>query len=357
MAILLKRLNKRRRKLLRKLVLNTRLNADFVRYLSNRFRKFRHNREKNTMVPFPTNAMIELGNMCNLRCLMCPREFKYGREMDKGFMSFTKAKSIIDELYPYLDSVGLTGLGETFLHPHLVEIAKYVKEKKKSIIITISTNAYQKDFKERITPVLPYIDNIQFSLDGVGDVYENIRPGANFQEVCENIRFTMEKGKGITFMINFVVMPQNFHDMRNVVALAHKMGINYVNFNPVSIAAQPEMKRDFYQFFFSEGYLEEIKALEETKKLFPEMEITGPSFPQDANFNDCIFPWEYPYITWDGYIVPCCGKPFPKLLNFGNVFDSGVMEVLNSEKAQNFRRLWQRNTPPSFCHNCQLTDN
>ena len=90
---------------------------------------------------------------------------------------------------------------------------------------------------------------------------------------------------------------------------------------------------------------------------FQDMEVTGMDYPRDATFRDCIFPWEYPYITWDGYYVPCCGKPFPKLLNFGNVFEQGVMPVLNSPKAQAFRRAWQQNTPPAFCHNCQLTDN
>ncbi len=352
----MKRLNKRRRKLLGKLLVNTRLNADLRRYAANRLRKLMHDREKNTVIPFPTNAMIELGNVCNLHCMMCPREFIYGKEMDKGFMTLEQAEKIIDELYPYLDSIGLTGLGETFLHPHLADVVKYVKEKKKSIITTISTNAYQKDYKERIVPVLPFVDNIQFSVDGVGEVYETIRPKTSFDEVRDNIRFTMEKGKDVTFMVNCVVMPENFRDMRNVVLFAREMGMGYVNFNPVSIASQPRMKRDFYQFFISEEYLKEVEALEEMKRQFPDMEITGPYFPKDASFHDCIFPWEYPYITWDGYYVPCCGKPFPKLLNFGNVFHSSVMEVLNGEKAQEFRLQWQRNTPPTFCHNCQLTD-
>ena len=85
----MKRLNKRRRKLLGKLLVNTRLNADLRRYAANRLRKLMHDREKTTVIPFPTNAMIELGNVCNLHCMMCPREFVYGKEMDKGFNSLT----------------------------------------------------------------------------------------------------------------------------------------------------------------------------------------------------------------------------------------------------------------------------
>ena len=107
----MKRLNKRRRKLLGKLLVNTRFNADLCRYAANRLRKLLHDREKSANVPFPTNVMIELGNLCNLHCMMCPREFIYGKEMDKGFMALEQAMKIIDELYPYLDSIGLTGLG------------------------------------------------------------------------------------------------------------------------------------------------------------------------------------------------------------------------------------------------------
>ena len=73
---------------------------------------------------------------------------------------------------------------------------------------------------------------------------------------------------------------------------------------------------------------------------------------QNNGFRTCMSMWEYPYITWDGYYVPCCGKPFPKLLNFGNVFENDLMSVINSSKAQAFRKLWQKNVPHKFCHNC-----
>ena len=137
--------------MLGKLILNTRINADLLRYVRNRIRRLRLSRDKATVVAHPTNAMIELGNVCNLHCLMCPREFIYGKEMDKGFMPLEKALRIVDELYPYLDSIGLTGLGETILYPHLAEVARYIKQKKKSIIITISTNAH---FNGK--PLLPF---------------------------------------------------------------------------------------------------------------------------------------------------------------------------------------------------------
>lgn len=348
-------LNKRRRKLLLKLLKSTRINGDFIKYIRNHVAAARLNREKTITVPYPTNVMIELGNVCNLHCSMCPREHEYGKAMDVGFMPIENAKKIIDQIYPYLDSCGLTGLGETFLYPHLLEIVKYIKQKKKSIIITVSTNAHTKDYRKVIEPVLPYVDNIQFSIDGIGKTYETVRKGASFDEVADNIRYTIQKGKDVTYMINCVVMPDNYFQMSEITSFAHELGIDYVNFNCESIATQPNADRSYYDFFKSQEYLAAIEKMRQVSSNWKNMEITGPDFSVNGEFHDCIFPWKYPYITWDGYYVPCCGKPFPKLLNFGNVFTEDFMSVLNSQKAQKFRKMWQNNTPPSFCHNCQLT--
>ena len=354
---MMEKINKRRLKLLYKLVKTTRINRDFFRYVGNHIAKARLDRKKTLKVVHPTNVMIELGNVCNLHCSMCPREHEYGKLMDVGFMPLEKAQQIIDQIYPYLDSCGLTGLGETFLYPHLLEIVKYIKSKKRSIIITVSTNAHFHGFQEAIEPVLPYIDNIQFSVDGIGETYNSVRKGADFNVLKENMRFVLQNGKNVVCMINCVVMPENFMQMADIVSFGHEMGIRYVNFNCMSIASQPMADRKYYEFFTSRGFLKEVEEMKRKSSCYKGMEVVGPDYPSNAEFHDCSFPWEYPYITWDGYYVPCCGKPFPKLLNFGNVFSDGVMNVLNSTEAQNFRRLWQKNIPPDYCHNCQLTSN
>lgn len=317
----------------------------------------RHNKMQTTIIPHPTNAMIELGNVCNLHCLMCPREYQYGHEMDKGFMPLDKAKLIIDELIPYLDSIGLTGLGETLLYPHLLEIVRYIKQRKPSVVITISTNAHFTGYWQRMEPLLPYLDNVQFSVDGVGSVYETIRPNTDFRQISANIEQTITAAPHIQYMLNFVISDKNYKDMQNVVDFAHTKGIAFVNFNCMSVASMPDKSRDYYDFFRSDDFHAACEQTKQHATQYADMEVTGMQYPDNGEFRDCIFPWAYPYITWDGYYVPCCGKPFPKLLNFGNVFsDGGVMAVLNSKKAQAFRKQWQANRAPSFCHNCQLVD-
>ncbi len=354
---MLERLNKRRRKLLWNAIRKTRFNTDLLKYIANRCRLLFHNKMKTTTVLHPTNAMIELGNICNLHCLMCPREYQYGREMDKGFMPLDKAKAIVDEMIPYMDSIGLTGLGETLLYPHLLEIVQYIKKRKPGVVITLSTNANFNGYWEKMLPLLPYVDNVQFSVDGVGEVYETIRPNTRFQEISDNIEKTISAAKDVQFMLNFVITEQNYTDMPNVLQFAHSRGINYVNYNCVNVASMPNCSRNYYAFFLSGEFKQTCEAVRRQAAAYGGMEVTGLQYPENASFRDCVFPWQYPYITWDGYYVPCCGKPFPKLLNFGNVFaDGGVMAVLNSKKAQQFRKQWQNNAAPQFCHNCQLVD-
>jgi radical SAM protein with 4Fe4S-binding SPASM domain len=354
---LLNKLDKRRLLLLWRAVRRTRINADLWRYTVNRIKVLTENHERNTCINHPTNVMLELGNVCTLHCDTCPREHEYGKDMDIGFMPYDKATRVIDQLMPYLDSIGLTGLGETFLYPHLLDILKYIKQRKPNVVVTLSTNANFKGYLSKVKPLLPYIDNLQFSVDGISGVYSSIRH-CDFATLKENIKQTVEWGQGDTvFMFNCVVNENNMNHLLPIVEFADETGVGYVNFNLMSIVGMPNRPRSYYGLFQSEEFLKSRTELLDAAKQFPKVRVSGLSYPQNPSFHDCIYPWEYPYITWDGYYVPCCGKPFPKVLNFGNVFDTDdIMSVLNSEKARQFRQLWQKNKAPKFCHNCQLTN-
>src|SRR5690554_2397160 len=156
-------------------------------YIANKFKAIFLRISKSTKVAYPSTVMIELTNHCNLHCTICPREYSYGQEMDKGKMSVRQAKDIIDELWPYLDSIGLTGMGETFMYENLEEIVDYIKAKNKGIIISISTNAVLPHFIENAKRVIGKIDTIQVSIDGTNSVYNAIRKGSSFSTLTSNL--------------------------------------------------------------------------------------------------------------------------------------------------------------------------
>ncbi|HSA05458.1 MAG TPA: radical SAM protein, partial [Tenuifilaceae bacterium] len=201
-------------------------------YLKNKIKHLFYKISKFTKVAYPSTLMIELTNHCNLSCTICPREYQYGKDMDKGRMSIELAKKIIDEEIPYLDSIGLTGMGETFMYNDLSEIVDYIKSKNKGVIISVSTNAVLPNFIEKVKPLVGKLDTIQISVDGLNEVYNSIRLNSNFDTLNTNIHILSDlcQSSSTDLMINMVVTKENYTQMPDMVKYAESIGVSYVDF-------------------------------------------------------------------------------------------------------------------------------
>ncbi len=351
-------MNKRRLKKAFKRIAKLPGGRHFFLYAINKIRHFYYKAIKSTKIAYPSTIMLELTNHCNLACTTCPREYDYGKKMDKGVMDVDAAKKVIDQLWPYLDSVGLTGMGETFMAKDIETIVDYIKSKNKGIIISISTNAMLPNFIELASKVIGKIDTIQISIDGVGEVYENIRKKASYERLYSNLVKLAEisKGTDTDLMLNMVVTKENYSDMHKIVSLASEIGIKYVDYTLFNLASVTNIDRLYYNFYKTDEFLNELKTLEEVAAKNKSVTITNNNFKTDNGFKKCPFPWTHFYICWNGFVAPCCAKPFPKELNFGNVFSDNVMNVLNSDSYRNFRKMWYKNITPGFCNKCHFID-
>jgi len=327
-------------------------------YLGNKFRALWLKLIKSSKVAYPSTIMLELTNHCNLACTTCPREYNFGKQMDKGTIQVAQAEQIIDELWPYLDSIGLTGMGETFLYQEIEEIVDYIKSKNKGIIISVSTNAVIPNFIEKASQLIHKIDTIQISIDGLNKVYESIRKKGDFDTLDRNLKILSDlcSDSDTTLMLNMVVTKENYMHMPDLVYYAEKIRIEYVDFTLLNLASLTGIERSYYDFYKSGDFLETLKNLDNTIKTCKSVTVTNRNFTTDNSFQKCPFPWTHFYICWDGFMPPCCAKPFPKELNFGNVFESSVMQVLNSADYRKFRDLWFKNQAPQFCNNCHFID-
>ena len=144
--------------------------------------------------------------------------------------------------------------------------------------------------------------------------------------------------------------------MVKVVELAHDLRIHQVSFTLFNLVAAGGYDRSYYHFFVSDEFRHELEFLKERAKIYSGVDVSVWDQHTPPGFRKCPFPWNHFYITWDGYLVPCCAKPFPKELNFGNVFEAGVMNCLNSPAFQGFRKMWYANETPSFCSRCHMID-
>jgi len=326
-------------------------------YLKNKVVHFALKVSKSTKIAYPSTIMLELTNRCNLSCSTCAREYDYGKRMDLGTMDENQAKKIIDELWYYLDSVGLTGMGETFLYPNIKNIVDYIKSKNEGIIISVSTNAMISNFIEQVSSLVGLIDTIQVSIDGLGEVYESIRKRGKFELLQSNLETLVElcKNTQTTVMMNMVVTQENYYQMADLARFAQKMGIKYMDFTMFNLAAVTQIEKSYYDFYKSVEFLTALQTLKETQKQVSEVVVSYNNFDTNRSFQVCPFPWTHFYICWNGYLTPCCAKPFPKELHFGNVFGTSVMEVLNNEQYRSWRTLWFKNHTPDFCEKCHFT--
>jgi radical SAM protein with 4Fe4S-binding SPASM domain len=349
-------MTKRRMKKMMKRAIHLPRGIDLLRYVANKSYSWYLQKNKSLKVAHPSTIMLEVTNLCNLKCITCPREYLFGEQMNKGFMSFEKLKEVVDEAYPYIDSIGLTGLGETFLYKDIVNAVTYIKSKSKGIIVSCSINAHLKTSVEIASRLVNVIDTIQISMDGIGEVYEKVRLKGDFSFFESHLKeiAQLTKNSDTDIMINVVLVKENYHQMAEMIEFVHGLGIHYINMIPMNLVSKTDEDISYYQFFSSPEFLRALESATQTAKKYEDLEFVYSSIGNGGGFGECIYPWNYFYISWDGLLPPCCAKPFPKESTLGNVFQDGLMNGLNSKEFQEFRRLSHNNETPDFCKKCSV---
>lgn len=350
-------ISKRKKKSLINIAKKTRFDRSLLKFTYNFIRHLRasYKKGKDRDIPYPTTIMLELTNKCNLHCVTCPREYGFGKNMRLGNMDTALAKKIIDEVLPYIESIGLTGMGETLFATNLLEIVRYIKARKPSVVIAISTNFNIPDAIERIKPVLPFIDTVQISIDGITDVYERIRHGASFGLLKKNLETLVPLAEGlVSLMFNMVITKLNYSDMANVIKFADKNGVRFVNFTYFNLASITDISEEYYGFFHSEEFARALEAAKKAAGEHPEVEVTGLDFPGNPGIRKCPLMWNHFQVNYDGKVPPCCAKPFTDEYSFGDASEMPLISVLNSPAAKKFRNSWIENRPNGFCSKCHF---
>lgn len=298
----------------------------------------------------PDSFMIELTNRCNLRCVTCPREYEYGREMDIGSMDYNNLIKLLDEMLPLAKSINLTGLGETFIYKLLPEVTEYISRNEGDKTTFLSTNAQTPNCLSMLNDIKGNITVVQISMDGIGEVYENVRNGANFDTFSNNVRSMVRilEDTSTSLMFNMVAFGDNYHTIPNVVDFAKDLGVPHVHVNSRNLVTMPSIDIKEYDLYRSKEFLDTITR---AKELAHE---SGIHFTAFDNSGYCELVYNHFYITWDGFLVPCCAKPFPKELNFGNVFQDSLYECITKYQRSEFRRNWDNMAVPEFCNRCHV---
>ncbi len=324
----------------------------------------------------PTYAQLEPVGQCNLRCRMCPIQFRRDGPPHgpPAFMQFDVFTRLIDQM-PALRELHLQGLGEPMMHPRFADMVAYAV--RRGIRVTTNSNLTLLNPARAERCVTSGLDTIHVSLDGAtAKTYERIRVRAKLSRVLGNIELLREarrrlgSGRPLLRMV-VVVMRQNLHELPDLVRLAHRCGMESIfvqhlchDFGEASL---PEHYRPMRAFVQEQTLLEEDAgrieasfgaARRTAQELGVDLRLPRtrprPHAPGTPGPDRCDWPWHGPYISYQGLSMPCCMIATPDRMNFGSMAEQGVEAVWSGDKYEAFRRALESDAPPAICRSCSV---
>lgn len=327
-------------------------------------------------VPLPGYLQIEPVGQCNLRCRMCPIPFRqdgppYG---PPAFMDFEVFTGIVEQ-FAGLKELHLQGLGEPMMHPRFFDMISHAKAK--GLRVTTNSNATLLNAKRAEACVRSGLDCLHASLDAASKgAFETIRVRANFDKVLRNlegfrdVRRAME-AQSPALHIVCVAMRRNLGELPDLVRLAGRLEAEELfvqqlchDFGESSLPAQYSEMREFVEqeTLLNEETSRIEEAFEEARRVARESGLRlrlprvrpAAHAPGTPGRDRCSWPWSGAYISYQGYMMPCCMVATPDRANFGNVADGGVLQTWNAPSFGQFRAQLESDEPPEICRSCSV---
>lgn len=271
----------------------------FIPYIINRV-QFYYLSKLHIRTKFPPHLDIEPTMQCNMKCPMC---FQQHMHIPKEFcLDFRLYKKIVDECaHNNLYSIRLCHRGEPLLHPQIVEMVKYAKQKGIKEVFTL-TNGLLLNEKLIIALYEAGLDWLQLSIDGVYGNYERIRQPAKFEDIYAKVK-----------LLHKIRKEQK--RLRPIIWIQSLWSV--VKHNPEEFINLFAPFVDKIAFHIDFDY--------------------GHRFEKDPHFI-CYRLWHRMMVMADGY-VPMCNSDFLKDEIVGDAKTQTIEEIWNSEKLNRIRRI------------------
>ena len=264
----------------------------------------------------PPNIQIEITNFCNSKCTICPIK---NMKRKRGVMEFVLFKKIIDEckennfsgiIAPFLE-------GEPFITPKILTYLKYIRKqipKAKVGIFSNGSKLTDKLASEIIKEEL--LDTLVISFDGgTKETYENIRVGLSFDETRNNVQ-------------NFLKLRKKFKKKKPFVEIS--MVVTKENKKTMKLLEEEFKDADkvsFHKFFNWAG------QMKKSNKNYKNSKIRNFFVKRNVcNRLDSAIT-----ILFNGDVALCCWDYEGKVI-LGNIKNSTIKEIWNSEKLKNIRK-------------------
>jgi len=303
----------------------------------------------------PIYVQIEPTIRCNLSCTFCNDDIK--KRSSKRDMTFLEFQNIFDQ-FPYLHSINITGYGEPLLNPEIYTMIEYAKSK--GVMVFFATNCTLLDAERSARVLESGLDCIIFSIDALTpELYNKVRRGAKLETVIANIKTFMQlvrdQESPIAVKIYAVETRDNLEELPKIVAFAAEVGIGSIRFQSMFDHTGSGQKSVNSALWSSHNIIGDIRRIRQlAQSLADENAIELETFPLvPSNEPSCTMPWSTCYITVEGYVTPCCVQGIdPRVIHFGNLYESSFETIWNNALYQDFRRRMESDDPPWICRSC-----
>ncbi|HEU4684773.1 MAG TPA: radical SAM protein [Nitrospira sp.] len=322
----------------------------------------------------PAFLQIEPVGQCNLRCRMCPIQYRadgppYG---PPAFLDFETYRRLLDQA-PQITELHLQGLGEPLMHPNFFDLVAHAAGRG----IRVTTNSNLTLLVPRLADrcLSSGLSYLHVSLDGVtAETYEYIRVGASYSRVVRNLEALLaarrrrpHAGMGIGLVM--VVMRTNLSEVPDMVVQAARWGVDDLfiqhlchEYRDSALPHRYENMRSFVEAESLEGadpaLVAEVfrTAAAVAVKLNVRLRLpgTGSPAPHAKGTRRCDWPWRGAYLSYRGDAMPCCMVSTPDRINFGNAAELGLREVWQNDRYEDFRRRLASEEPPDICRSCAV---
>jgi radical SAM protein with 4Fe4S-binding SPASM domain len=327
-------------------------------------------------VALPQYVQIEPVGQCNLRCKMCPIQFRPDGQpgSPSAFMPFEIFCKLVEQ-FDGVTELHLQGLGEPLLHPRFFDMVRFAAER--DIRVSTNTNMTVLTDARAAECVRSGLHTMHVSLDGASSaVYEWVRARARFDKVLRNLRRLMKAkaaahGSSPHVRLVAVLMRQNLEELPALVRLASEEGAESLSVQQLchdfGETSLPERYRPMRQFIDSHSLrkddrarIEEIfvETRAEARRLnidvrLPSLDVRkhGPDVPGRSR---CDWPWRGSYVSYDGKAMPCCMVSTPDRIHFGDMARDGVAAIWNNDAYNEFRERLSSASPPDVCQSCAV---
>lgn len=275
-------------------------------------------------------AYLELTDNCNLNCKMCIYKKMHGKT---GYMS----KSLFESCVNQLSQMGITTLylhfgGESLLHPNFEDYLKYaIYHRDHGGIQSVAWVDNGMLFNQRIADLAVElkVDSISFSIDGVGEVNDNIRLGCKYSVIEKNIKYLINRR-------GEAKKPQVYLSM-------------------CDYGKTEEQKTDVYSAWYS---------IVDGITLIPSIRPDNTWENKEASCRDhkigkppafCPFLFDTIVVSWNGKVTGCC-LDYVFKLDLGDATKESLKQIWQGPKYKALRKAALANAFPvdSPCRGCEF---